>query len=320
MRQTHVCVLYGGRSVERDVSVATGHRVARALQARGYEVTGIDVDETLVRRLKEMRPDLVFIAVHGRGGEDGTIQELLEILGLKYTGAGVLASLRAIDKVLTKRILQAEGIPTPPFQAFSEAAFHDLGAKDTLEMIVEELGLPLVVKPAAQGSAFGISIVPGFEGLPKALATALSFDGKVLLEKYVSGRELAVSIMGGGKREIETLPIVEAVPRSEHPFYDFDSRYVLGETDFIVPAELDPEVETEVLQVARNTYLALGCSGFGRVDVILDDAGHPWVLELNTIPGLTESSLMPLAAEAAGLSFEDLVQAMVDSAVVADSA
>jgi len=279
-------------------------------------VTGIDVDGTLVRRLVEVQPDLVFIAMHGKGGEDGTAQELLETLGLRYTGSGVAASLWAMDKVLTKHVLLERGIPTPPFQAFNEAAFRDLGARDTLGAIVDELGLPLVVKPAAQGSAFGITIVAEAGLLPDALVSAFSFDDKVLLEKYVSGRELAVSIIETGAHlEPNPLPIVEAVPLAGHTFYDFDSRYVLGETEFVVPAEISREAEARVLEAARETYRVLGCSGFGRVDMILDRDNQPWVLELNTIPGLTESSLMPLAAEAAGLSFEDLVEAMVRTAL-----
>jgi D-alanine-D-alanine ligase len=304
MSGRHVCVLYGGRSLERDISVSTGRRVIRALESRGYRVTGIDVDESLVRRLVESRPDGVFIAMHGKGGEDGTVQELLEILGLPYTGSGVLASIQGMDKVLTKHLLVAEGIPTPPFHAFNDAAFRELGAKDTLDLIARDLGLPVVVKPAAQGSAMGISFVAEAGELPRAMVSALSFDRKVLLEKFVRGRELAVSL----------LAIVEAIPNSTHAFYDFDSRYVAGETDFVVPAELEPGVAAEVERVALATYRVLGCRGFGRVDILLDDSGVPWVLELNTIPGLTETSTMPMAAEAAGLSFEDLVVAITEAA------
>jgi D-alanine-D-alanine ligase len=313
MGDAHVCVLYGGRSLERDVSLLTGHRVTRALEARGYAVTGIDVDESLVLRLEDLRPDAVFIALHGKGGEDGTVQELLEILGLPYTGSGVRASIQAMDKVLTKHILLSEGIPTPPFHAFNDAAFREMGAKDTLEIIARELGLPIVVKPAAQGSALGINFAAETRDLPRAMVSALSFDRKVLLEKYVRGRELAVSLLERDG-EVSVLPIVEATPRSEHAFYDFESRYTPGETDFSVPAELEPETAAEVERLALTTFEALGCRGLGRVDMILDGQARPWVLELNTIPGLTETSLMPLAAEAAGLSFEDLVEAVVQTA------
>jgi D-alanine-D-alanine ligase len=287
--------------------------VARALEARGYTVTGIDVDESLVLRLADIRPDAVFIALHGKGGEDGTVQELLEILGLPYTGSGVRASIQAMDKVLTKHIMQAEGLPTPPFHAFNDAAFREMGAKDTLEMIARELGLPMVVKPAAQGSALGINFAAEARDLPRAMVSALSFDRKVLLEKYVRGRELAVSLLERDG-QVAPLPVVEATPRSEHAFYDFDSRYTPGETMFTVPAELDAATTAEVERLALATFGALGCRGLGRVDMILDEDGRPWILELNTIPGLTETSLMPLAAEAAGLSFEDLVEAVVQTA------
>ena len=313
MSGSHVCVLYGGRSLERDISVSTGRRVIRVLESRGYRVTGIDVDESLVRRLVETQPHGVFIAMHGKGGEDGTVQELLEILGLPYTGSGVLASIQGMDKVLTKHLLLAEGIPTPPFHAFNDAAFRELGAKDTLALIAQDLGLPVVVKPAAQGSAMGISFVADVAELPRAMVSALSFDRKVLLEKFVRGRELAVSLLGDGG-DARVLPIVEAIPNSAHAFYDFDSRYVAGETDFVVPAELEPSVAAEVERIALATYRALGCRGFGRVDMLIDDAGVPWVLELNTIPGLTETSTMPMAAEAAGLSFEDLVVQIMEAA------
>lgn len=314
MSGTHVCVLYGGRSLERDISLSTGHRVIRALEAKGYRVTPIDVDESLVRKLVELRPEGAFIAMHGKGGEDGTVQELLEILRIPYTGSGVLSSIRAMDKVLTKHILEADGIPTPPFYAFNDAAFREMGAKDTLDIIAEDLGLPVVVKPAAQGSAFGINFANEARDLPRAMVSALSFGRKVLLEKFVAGRELAVSILELDG-EPSVLPIVEAKLRSGHTYYDFDSRYMAGETDFVVPAELDDAVADEVSRVALATYEVLGCRGFGRVDIILDEQQTPWVLELNTIPGLTETSTLPMAAEAAGLSFDELVATIMELAL-----
>jgi len=316
MSERHVCVLFGGRSLEREISLQTGHRVVRALTLRGHRVTGIDVDESLVRRLEDLEPDAAFVALHGKGGEDGTVQELLEILGIPYTGSGIVASTLAMDKVLAKHILLAHGIPTPRFHAFSDAAFRELGAKDALSIIARELGMPVVVKPAAQGSALGINFAVDERDLPRAMVSALSFDRKVLLERYVRGRELAVSILGSGD-EARVLPIVEVVLTREHSYYDFDSRYVPGETDFVVPADLAPALAAEVERVSLATYRALGCRGFGRVDIILDEAGVPWVLELNTIPGLTETSTMPMAAEAAGLSFEDLVETVTASALAA---
>ena len=313
MEQKHICVLYGGRSLERDISLVTGHRVARGLTELGYQVTAVDVDESLVKRLTDLKPDAAFIALHGKGGEDGTVQELLEILNIPYTGSRVLASIKAVDKVLTKHVLEAGGIPTPAFFAFSDAAFREMGAKDALPLIVEKLGLPVVVKPAAMGSALGIHFAADLREIPRAMLSALSFDRKVLLEKYVRGRELAVTVMDSF--EGRALPIVEATPRADHAYYDFDSRYVLGETEFTVPADLQQPVADQVREVALATYDALGCTGYGRVDIILDEGGVPWVLEVNTIPGMTESSLMPLAAEAAGISFGELLEMMVATAV-----
>ncbi len=311
MAERHICVLYGGRSLERDISIKTGRRVVRALEAQGYRVTALDVDESLVRRLEELRPDGVFIALHGKGGEDGTVQELLEILGIPYTGSGVLPSIECMDKVLTKHILLSANLPTPAFHAFSDAAFREMGAKDSLDIIAGQLGLPIVVKPAAQGSALGINFAATAEDLPRAMLSALSFDRKVLLERYVRGRELAVSILGG--EHLRVLPTVEAIPK-ENAFYDFDSRYTAGLTDFVVPAQLPSAVDEEVKAVAVAAYVALGCRGFGRVDLILDGDGNPWILEINTIPGLTETSLMPMAAEAAGISFEELVRDVTEMA------
>jgi len=312
MGSRHISVLFGGKSLERDISVRTGHRVIRALTARGYTVTPIDVDANLVRRLDELKPEGAFVAMHGKGGEDGTVQELLEILGIPYTGSGVLASIIAMDKVLTKHILAANGIPTPAFHAFNDAAFRELGAKDSLEIIAGQLGLPLIVKPAAQGSALGVFLARQVSELPNAMVSALSFDRKVLLERYIHGRELAVSVLGTDAPRI--LPIVEAIPTIGHVFYDFDSRYTAGQTDFVAPAELEPRIAAEVERLALETYRALGCRGFGRVDLMLDDTGQPWVLELNTIPGLTDTSTMPIAAQAAGMSFEDLVVEVMESA------
>lgn len=298
-----VAVLKGGRSLERNISLKSGARVEKALEELGHTVESIDVDVRMVRRLKEMKPDAAFIAMHGKSGEDGTVQELLEILGIPYTGSNVLPSLRCMDKVLSKHIFVADGIPTPDFYAFSRDAFQELGAVDTLPIITGELDLPIVVKPAGQGSALGVRFAHSVEEMPAALISAFSFDDKVLLEKYVKGRELAVSIIG---REPRALPIVEAIPKTE--FFDFESRYTMGKADYVVPAEIPEDVATRAVEISLKAFNALNCSGFGRVDLILDDAGGLWCLEINTIPGFTETSLMPMAAQAAGLSFNDMVE------------
>jgi D-alanine-D-alanine ligase len=298
-----IAVLKGGRSLERNISLKSGARVEKALNELGYEVTGIDVDAHLVKKLKELKPDAAFIAMHGRSGEDGTVQELLDILDIPYTGSDVLPSIRCMDKVLSKHIFVADGIPTPPFYAFNRDAFQELGAVDTMPNIVEELGLPIVVKPAAQGSALGVRFAHAVEELPAALISAFSFDNKVLLEKYVKGRELAVSIIG---REPRLLPIVEAIPKTE--FFDFESRYTMGKADYVVPAEIPADVAARAEEISLGAFNAMHCSGFGRVDLILDEEGELWCLEINTIPGFTETSLMPMSAQAAGLSFNAMVE------------
>ena len=305
-----IAVLKGGRSLERNISLKSGARVEKALSELGYEVTGIDVDARLVKTLKELKPDAAFIAMHGKSGEDGTVQELLDILGIPYTGSDVLPSIRCMDKVLSKHIFVADGIPTPPFYAFNRDAFQELGAVDTMPIVAAELGLPLVVKPAAQGSALGVRFAHNVEELPAALISAFSFDNKVLLEKYVKGRELAVSIIGCEPR---ALPIVEAIPKSE--FYDFESRYTMGRADYVVPAEIPPQTAAQAEEISLKAFHALNCSGFGRVDLILDAEENLWVLEINTIPGFTETSLMPMCAQAAGLSFNEMVEEILLAAL-----
>ena len=308
---TRVAVLKGGRSLERQVSLRSGARVEDALKRLDHEVVAIDVALDLIRRLRETAPDVAFIAMHGRDGEDGTVQELLEILGIPYTGSGVLACSRATDKVLAKHLMVEAGIPTPEFFAFNETAFRELGAAEALPAIEERLDFPIVVKPSSQGSALGIKFASSAADVPAALVAAFSYDSRVLLERYVDGRDLAVSILDG-----EPLPVVEAVPRDEE-FYDFEARYEIGRTDFVCPAEL-PDGLTELAQdLAVRTYRLLGCSAFARVDLMLGAADDLTVLEANPIPGLTETSLLPQAAEAAGISFDELVGRILELALEA---
>ena len=309
---SRVAVLKGGRSLERQVSLRSGARVQDALERLGHEVTAIDAGTDLIARLRESGADAAFVAMHGRDGEDGTVQELLEILGIPYTGSGVLACVRAMDKVLTKHLLLEAGVPTPEFFAFSETAFRELGAADALGAIEERLDFPIVVKPAAQGSALGIKFARTAVDVPGALVAAFSYDSKVLLERHVAGRDLAVSILEGPDGP-EPLPVVEAVPQGDD-FYDFESRYEIGRTAFVCPAEL-PEGATERAQeLALATYRLLGLRGFGRVDLMLDGGGGLHVLEANPIPGLTETSLLPQAAEAAGIGFDELVGRILELA------
>ncbi|MGH2956142.1 MAG: D-alanine--D-alanine ligase family protein [Solirubrobacterales bacterium] len=303
-----VAVLKGGSSLERGVSLRSAARVEDALGALGHEPLGIDAGPDLVDRLRGERPDAAFIALHGPGGEDGTVQELLEILGLPYTGPGVAACALCMDKVASKHEVRAAGLPTPDWAAFNATAFRELGAADTLEEIEARLGFPLVVKPASQGSSLGVEFAASRGEVPEALVAAFSYDDRVLLERYVKGRELAVGMLGS-----EPLPIVEAIPREED-FFSFEARYEIGRTTYVCPADLPDGEAEEIQSVAARTYETLGCSGFARVDLILGDDG-PQVLEVNAIPGLTDTSLFPMAAEAAGLSFEQTVERIVSLAL-----
>jgi D-alanine-D-alanine ligase len=300
-----VAVLKGGRSLERQVSLASGAQVEDALQRLGHDVVGLDVGHDLVARLRADAPDVAFIALHGRDGEDGTVQELLEILDVPYTGSGVHASVRCADKALAKHAMLDAGLPTPDFFAFSETAFKELGAAEALGHIEERLAFPLVVKPASQGSALGVKFAATAADVPAALVAAFSYAPRVLLERYVPGRDLAVSVLGDA-----ALPIVEAVPMEED-FYDFAARYTIGRTTFVCPAELPDGMTRRVQELALAVHRTLGCRGFSRVDLMLGTEGEPQVLEVNTIPGMTETSLLPQAADAAGIPFDELVARML---------
>jgi D-alanine-D-alanine ligase len=312
---TRVAVLKGGRSLERQVSLRSGARVEDALTALGHEVVGIDVGHDLVARLRETAPDVAFVALHGRDGEDGTVQELLEVLGIPFTGSGVSGCMRCADKVIAKHAMRDAGIPTPEFYAFTQTAFKELGAADALGAIEERLAFPIVVKPSDQGSALGIRFARAAGDVPAALVAAFSYSERVLLERHVHGRELAVSLLDG-----EALPVVEAVPREED-FYDFSARYTIGRTSFVCPAQLGDETTERAQALARDVFALLGCRGFARVDLMLEEAtGELFVLEANAIPGLTETSLLPQAADAAGIGFEALIGRIVELALAPASA
>ena len=307
---TRVAVLKGGRSLEREVSLRSGARVEDALERLGHEVVAVDVGGDLVERLRAERPDVAFVALHGRDGEDGTVQELLELLDVPYTGSGVSACIRCMDKVLAKHLMRDRGIPTPDFYAFNETAFKELGAAGALPEIEERLDFPIVVKPAAQGSALGIKFARTPADVPTALVAAFSYDRKVLLERHVRGRDLAVSVVDLEEGPV-ALPVVEAVPREED-FYDFEARYEIGRSEFVCPARLEDDVAAEAQRLAREVYELFGCHGFARVDLMLEEGGGGlFVLEANAIPGLTETSLLPQAADAHGLGFDALVGRLV---------
>ena len=307
-------MLKGGRSLERQISLKSGVRVQDALERLGHEVIAIDVGHDLVARLREASPDVAFVALHGRDGEDGTVQELLEAVGIPYTGSGVSACIRCADKVIAKHHMLDAGIPTPDFFAFNETAFKELGAADALPAIEQRLGFPLVVKPSNQGSALGIKLAREAKDVPGALVAAFSYGDKILLERHVDGRDLAVSVLdrdGGGEPLV--LPVVEAIPHEDDRY---EARYEIGRTDFVCPAELSAEVADRARELALHVWNVLGCAGFARIDLMLDEhSGELLVLEANAIPGLTDTSLLPQAAEAAGIGFDELIGRVVELAL-----
>jgi D-alanine-D-alanine ligase len=308
-----VAVLKGGRSLERQVSLRSGAQIEDALQRLGHETAVIDVGPELIKQVRAAEPDVAFIALHGRDGEDGAVQELLGAIGVPFTGSAPSACIRCADKVLAKHLMRDAGIPTPDFHAFNETAFRELGAAAALNDIERHLGFPLVVKPAGQGSALGIKFARSSEEVPSALLAAFSYDRKVLLERYVRGRDLAVSVLES-ETSTQALPVVEATPREED-FYDFEARYQIGRTTFVCPAELPGGVATQAQELALAVYELLGCRGFARVDLMLEyDSEQLWVLETNAIPGFTETSLLPQAADAAGIGFDELVSRILASA------
>jgi D-alanine-D-alanine ligase len=311
-----VAVLKGGDSLERTVSLRSGARAQSALRQLGHEVVAIDVGPDLVTQLLEAQPDAAFVALHGSDGEDGTVQGLLEAIGIPYTGSGPAACMRCTDKALAKYLMREAQIPTPEFAAFKESAIKDLGVAAALPSLEQSIGFPLVAKPASQGSALGVKFARSASELPGAIVGALSYDRKVVLERYVRGRDLAVSVLDAPTADAEpvALPVVEAIPREEE-FYNYESRYEIGMTTFVCPAELGDGVAARAQELALQTYKLLGCHGVARVDLMLEEqTGELTVLETNVVPGLTETSLLPLAADAAEIWFDLLVGRILDSA------
>jgi D-alanine-D-alanine ligase len=305
----NIAVLMGGRSLEREFSIKSGQRVSSALRKLGHNVIKLDVDENIVENLTSGKIDLAYIALHGKDGEDGTIQEILEVLNIPYTGPGVYANILSFDKIISKQIFINNGIPTPPFYFLNASSFRELGSSKLLPFILKKIGLPMVVKPSAQGSALGVKLVNKKEDVTEAIIYALSYSKKVILEKYIEGTELAVSIIGKDKPGI--LPVVEIVPKKN--FFDFESRATVGKTDYFVPARISPAEEKKVKEIALAVNDSLKCNKLSRVDIILDSKEKiPYVLELNTSPGMTDTSLLPMAAEQAGITFEELVNEIIE--------
>ena len=325
-----VAVLKGGPSLERQVSLRSGAHAQEALQRLGHEVLALDVGPELVPELRARKPDAAFIALHGRDGEDGTVQALMEAIGVPYTGSGPAACTRCTDKVLAKYLMREAGVPTLDFHFLREESIRHLGAAAAVADIEGKLGFPLVVKPASQGSALGVKFARAGDQLPGAMVGAFSYDDKILIERYAKGRDLAVSVLdgpatasagspasgGAGARRAApfALPVVEAVPREED-FYDYESRYEIGMTTFVCPAELETQTAARAQELALEVYSLLGCHGVARVDLMLEAGSDDlWVLETNVVPGLTETSLLPQAADAAGIGFDELTARVLTSA------
>lgn len=298
-----VAVLYGGKSAEREVSLKSGAAVLSALQAAGVDAFGVDVDDDLLQRLSAERIDRAFIVLHGRGGEDGSMQGLLECAGIPYTGSGVLASALAMDKLRTKQVWQSLGLPTPRHAVLASEADCRAAA--------EKLGFPLIVKPAHEGSSIGMAKVDDVAALIDAWQAACAYDSQVLVEQWVQGPEFTIATLRG-----EVLPPIGL--GTPHAFYDYDAKYLANDTQYRIPCGLDADKEQELRVLSARACEAVGIRGWARVDVMQDAAGAFWLLEVNTVPGMTDHSLVPMAARAVGLDFQQLVLAILDASMASN--
>ncbi|TQL56335.1 D-alanine--D-alanine ligase family protein [Oryzihumus leptocrescens] len=306
---SHVLVLAGGLSHERDVSLRSGRRVAEALGRAGCEAQVRDVDSGLLETLRSQAPDVVWPVLHGATGEDGALRDVLETLGVRYVGARPASCRLTWDKPVAKALVEQAGVATPAGVALSHATFRELGSTGVLDAVVGSLGLPLAVKPARGGSALGLTIVRSAAELPSAMVAAYAYGDIALIERYVSGTEVAVSIVEDHDGLPQALPAVEIVPDSG--VYSYDARYTAGETEFFTPARLSPEASAAASEAALIVYAVLGHRHLSRVDLIVDESGKPWFLEANSSPGMTETSLLPMALEAAGLEAAATYAALV---------
>jgi D-alanine-D-alanine ligase len=295
-----VAVLYGGKSAEREVSLKSGAAVIDALSTAGVDVVAIDVGDDLLARLQSEKIDRAFIILHGRGGEDGSMQGLLECLGIPYTGSGILASALAMDKLRTKQVWQSLGIPTPRHAVLASES-------DCLQASTE-LGFPLIVKPAHEGSSIGMAKVNSAQELVAAWQDAAKYDSQVLVEQWIHGPEFTIAVLRG-----QVLPPIAL--GTPHVFYDYDAKYIANDTQYRIPCGLDSVKEQELIDLTARACDAIGIEGWGRLDVMQDEQGQFWLLEVNTAPGMTDHSLVPMAARAAGLDFQQLVLAILADSV-----
>ncbi len=295
-----IAVLQGGRSAEREVSLRSGGNVAAALRGRGHEVDQVDLDREVWDRLRDGAYDCVFVALHGRLGEDGTVQGMLELLGLPYTGSGVQASAICIDKMRTNRLLRAEGLAIPDGEELGEQA-------DDVEVLAERYGLPVVVKPVREGSTIGLTIARDVDALATGLVLARRYDRRLLVQRFVEGTEITVGLVATPDPCV--LPTLEITYENET--YDYDAKYTAGRSHHIIPARIPEAARRAATDAAARAFRALGCEGMARVDFIVAPDCTPWLLEVNTVPGLTEVSLLPDAARAAGIAFDELCDRLV---------
>ncbi len=293
-----VVVLMGGSSAERKISLQSGNAVLKALQHSGVDATGIDVDDRVAKKLAEGGFERVFIMLHGRGGEDGTIQGLLETMHIPYTGSGVMASALAMDKLRTKQIWQATGLPTPSYML--------LETEQSCELAIQSVGLPMIIKPVLEGSSIGMSKVEQKEELIPAWQEARQCGGAVIAEEWINGKEYTATVI-----DEQVLPLIRL--RTPHKFYDYDAKYEADDTQYICPCGLSDEDEILLAELVKKAFYAVDASGWGRVDFIIDDEGQPWLIEVNTVPGMTNHSLVPMAAKQAGISFDELVLKILNS-------
>ncbi len=301
MTNQKIGVLMGGDSSEREISLRSGRAMEAALRRRGYHVVGLVVSPSAAMDLKKEGIEIAVIALHGRGGEDGAIQGLLEVMGIPYTGSGIAASAIGMNKVLTKRLLEYHGLPTPRYAVLRGSIQDHLSLPLGFE-------LPVVLKPACEGSTIGVSIVREERDFPAAVQQAFSYGPMVLVEDYIDGQETTVGIL-----EEEPLPVIEIVPKEE--FYNYEAKYTPGKTEYILPARLPLATYRELQRLAVRVHQAIGCEGYSRVDMRVDRKFRPFVLEINTLPGMTESSLLPKAAQEAGIGYDDLVEKILASAL-----
>ncbi|HZQ49594.1 MAG TPA: D-alanine--D-alanine ligase [Candidatus Dormibacteraeota bacterium] len=303
-----IAVLCGGRSAEREVSLRSGAQVQEALRGLGHDVATLDIDRSTWDALRDGGFDCVFNALHGRLGEDGTVQGMLELLDLPYTGSGILASALCIDKARAGQMMAAEGIHVPEFD---ELEIKEGVAAEVVERIVQRYGLPLVIKPVREGSTIGLTIAKDADAVASGLVLAGRYDRRVLVQRFQAGTEITVGVLA--TPDLQVLPTLEIV--SENPVYDYDAKYTAGRSHHIIPARIPEAAREAAAQSAGRAFTLLGCSGMARVDIIVDRTGIPWVLEINTVPGLTAVSLLPDAARAAGIEFPELCSRLVAHAI-----